>query len=114
MFVISDKELELLSEYGLSYEARTLYLLFIRPSGRNGKAVLKDLEELGDKMRVPDRWSRINKSRSLVGDELQDVLFELLNRGLIERKNGTAGRFQDGETVFLPAAERSRKIWLCR
>ena len=72
MFVVSDKEQNLLS-YGLSNEAR-------RPDD----------------------------------DMLQELLFELLGQGLIDRRIGAEGLFHDGETVFLPAAERSRKICLYR
>lgn len=45
---------------------------------------------------------------------LQELLFGLLGQGLIERRKGVEGLFEDGETVFLPAAERSRKICLYR
>lgn len=109
MFVISDRELELLSGGGLSNEDRAVYLLSLRPVARNGKAVL-DRDVIAEQMAVRDHRG----PGSISDDELQDILFGLLGQGLIERRKGAEGLFQDGETVFLPAAERSRKIWLCR
>lgn len=47
-------------------------------------------------------------------DTLQDLLYGLLGQGLIERRKGVEGLFEDGETVFLPAADRSRRIFLSR
>ena len=98
MFVISDKELERLSAPALSNEARAVYLLSIRPGARCGKAVL-NLAAIEGFMFCND-------------DTLQDYLFELIGQGLIERRKGVEGLFEDGETVFLPAADRSRRIFL--
>jgi hypothetical protein len=100
MFVISDKELERLSVPALSNGARAVYLLGLRPRARSGKAMLDQ-----DTMRAlwPDYQT---------DDTLQDYLFELLGQGLIERRKGAEGLFEDGETVFLPAADRSRRIFL--
>ena len=108
MFVISDRELALLSSLGLSNDARVLYLVFMRPHARNGKAML-DLMDLQEQMSVRD-------SRSLGSDDdmLQEMLFGLLAQGLITRCQGREGLFEDGETVFLPAADRSRRIFLSR
>ena len=102
MFVISDKELEMLSGPGLTDGERAIYLLGLRPGARSGKARL-DLDAI--RALWPDYQT---------DDTLQDLLFGLLGQGLIERRKGAEGLFEDGETVFLPAAERSRKIWLCR
>ena len=109
MFVISDKELELLSEGGLSNEDRAVYLLSLRPVARNGKAVL-DRNALAYQMAIRDHRG----PGSISDDELQDILFSLVGKGLIERRKGVEGLFEDGETVFPPAAERSRKICLYR
>ena len=98
MFVISDKELERLSAPALSNEARAVYLLSLRPGARCGKAVL-NLAAIEGLMFCND-------------DTLQDYLFELIGQGLIERKRGAEGLFQTGEPVFLPAADRSRRIFL--
>lgn len=112
MFVVSDKEQNLLS-YGLSNEARSLYLVFIRPHARNGKALL-DLMALRDQMSVSDSRSPDGYSYRPDDNMLQELLFELLGQGLIDRRIGAEGLFHDGETVFLPAAERSRRIYLSR
>lgn len=110
MFVISDKEQELLLHPGLSNEARVLYLLSLRPLARNGKVVI-DTEELRAQMAVRDHRGGLDYPGE---DEIAELLSELLAYDLIERKRGAGEFFEDGETVFLPAAERSRKIWLCR
>ena len=109
MFVISDKELELLSEGGLSNEDRAVYLLSLRPVARNGKAVL-DRNALAYQMAIRDHRG----PGSISDDELQEILFGLLGQGLLERRKGAEGLFEDGETVFLPAADRSRRIFLSR
>ena len=49
--ILTEDELRLLSAPGLSHEARSLYLLFIRPFALNGKAML-DLRALQDQMSV--------------------------------------------------------------
>lgn len=102
MFVISDKEIELLSGRGLSDGERAVYLLGLRPRARSGKVML-DLDAI--RALWPDYQT---------DDTLQDLLYGLLGQGLIERRKGVEGLFEDGETVFLPAAERSRKICLYR
>lgn len=102
MFVISDKELERLSAPALSNEARAVYLLGLRPRARCGKAVL-NLDAI--RALWPDYQT---------DDTLQDLLFGLLGQGLLERRKGAEGLFEDGEALFLPAAERSRKISLYR
>ena len=109
MFVISDRELELLSGCGLSNEARAVYLLSLRPVAKNGKTVL-DRDALAEQMAVRDHRG----PGSISDDELQEILFGLLGQGLLERRKGAEGLFEDGETVFLPAADRSRRIFLSR
>ena len=83
MFVISDRELELLSGGGLSNEDRAVYLLSLRPVARNGKAVL-DRDVIAEQMAVRDHRG----PGSISDDELQDILFGLLGQGLIERRRG--------------------------
>ena len=100
MFVISDKELDLLSGPGLSDGERAVYLLGLRPRAQSGKARL-DLDVI--RALWPDYQT---------DDTLQDLLFGLLGQGLIERKRSADGLFEDGETIFLPAADRSRRIFL--
>lgn len=109
MFVISDRELALLSSLGLSNDARVLYLLSIRPVARNGRAVI-DRDSFAEQIAVRDHRG----PGSISEEELQDMLFGLLGQGLITRHQGREGLFEDGETVFLPAADRSRRIFLSR
>lgn len=109
MFVISDRELELLSSFGLSNDARALYLLSIRPVARNCRAVI-DWEAFAEQIAVRERRA----PGSISDEELQDMLFGLLGQGLITRHQGREGLFENGETVFLPAADRSRRIFLSR
>ena len=68
MFVISDRELELLSGGGLSNEDRAVYLLSLRPVARNGKAVL-DRDVIAEQMAVRDHRG----PGSISDDELQDM-----------------------------------------
>ena len=102
--ILTEDELRLLSAPGLSHEARSLYLLFIRPMALNGKAML-DLRALRDQMSVQDSRSPGGYSYRPDDDMLQELLFELLGQRLISRREGTDGLFEDGETVFLPAAD---------
>lgn len=100
--MISDRELELLSWPGLPDGERAVYLLGLRPRARSGKVML-DLDAI--RALWPDYQT---------DDTLQDLLYGLLGQGLIERRKGVEGLFEDGETVFLPAADRSRRIFLSR
>ena len=104
--ILTEDELRLLSAPGLSHEARSLYLLFIRPFALNGKAML-DLRDLQAHMSVSDSRSPGGYSYRPDEDTLQELLFELTGHGLVARGDGADGLFEDGETIFLPAADCS-------
>lgn len=104
--ILTEDELRLLSAPGLSHEARSLYLLFIRPFALNGKAML-DLRALQDQMSVQDSRSPGGYSYRPDDGTLQELLFELTGHGLVTRAHDKDGLFEDGETVFLPAADCS-------
>ena len=104
--ILTEDELRLLSAPGLSHEARSLYLLFIRPFALNGKAML-DLRDLQAHMSVSDSRSPGGYSYRPDDGTLQELLFELTGHGLVTRAHDKDGLFEDGETVFLPAADCS-------
>lgn len=80
--ILTEDELRLLSAPGLSHEARSLYLLFIRPFALNGKAML-DLRALQDQMSVQDSRSPGGYSYRPDDGTLQELLFELTGHGLV-------------------------------
>ena len=104
--ILTEDELRLLGAPGLSHEARSLYLLFIRPFALNGKAML-DLRDLQAHMSVSDSRSPGGYSYRPDDGTLQELLFELTGHGLVTRAHDKDGLFEDGETVFLPAADCS-------
>lgn len=78
--ILTEDELRLLSAPGLSHEARSLYLLFIRPMALNGKAML-DLRALRDQMSVQDSRSPGGYSYRPDDDMLQELLLSSWGRG---------------------------------